>query len=101
MNSPTFEFDGIEDTLKLVATNQAACPYCWGFVFEFQCRHAGYGDRTGQMLAEVITLHTAEIIVEQGNAVSAIMDEQWNMMEHKMIEQDTSEFSWEPQEIIG
>ena len=100
LNSPTFRFDGIEDTLELIATNEVTCPYCWEFVFEFQCRHAGYGDRTGQMLAEVITPHTARIIVEQGVVISAIMDEKWGMMKQKMIEGDTNGFPCEPQEEI-
>lgn len=88
LNSPTFKFDGMKDTLELVTINQAVCPYCWQFVFEFQCRHAGYGDRTGQMLAEVITSHTASITIDQGEVVSAVMDDQWDMMEQKMIEKD-------------
>ncbi|RJS74348.1 hypothetical protein CW714_01660, partial [Methanophagales archaeon] len=46
LNSPTFRFDGIEDSLKLVVTNTLKCPCCWEFVFEFQCRHSGYGNRT-------------------------------------------------------
>jgi hypothetical protein len=97
LNCPTFRFDGIKDTVELAATNQAVCPYCWQFVFEFQCRHAGYGDRTGQTLAQVITPHTASITVDQGEVVSAIMDDQWDMMEQKMIEKDTG--LPEPQQV--
>ena len=88
LNSPTFKFDGMEDSVELVTINQAVCPYCWQFVFKFQCRHAGYGDRTGQIPAEVITSHTASITVDQGEVVSAIMDDQWDMMEQKMIKKD-------------
>ena len=90
LNSPTFKFDGIEDTLELVATNQGVCPYCWQFVFEFQCQHAGYGDRADQILLDVITLHTASITVEQGEAISAIMDDKWDMIKQKMIEKDST-----------
>jgi len=86
LNSPTFKFDGMRDTLELVAINTMKCPYCWEFVFEFQCKHAGYGNGTGQILAEVITPHTARIIVSQGNVVSAIMDKQWDIMKQKMLE---------------
>lgn len=86
LNSSTFRFDGIEDGVMLVETNTLKCPYCWEFVFEFQCRHAGYGNRTGQILAQVITPHTARIIVEQGRVTSAIMDGKWNMLEQRMIE---------------
>ena len=90
LNCPTFRFDGIEDALELVATNQGVCPYCWQFVFEFRCGHAGYGDRADQILLDVITPHTASITVEQGKVISAIMDDQWDMTERKMIEKDAA-----------
>jgi len=84
-NSPTFVFDGIEDTLRLVETHAMFCPYCWGFEFEFQCRHAGYGDRSGQAVAEVITPHTAMILVQEGEVVGATMDGVWDMMNQQEI----------------
>ena len=79
-NSPTFVFDGIEDTLRLADTLRPRCPYCWVFVFEFDSRHAGYGDRTGQMLAQVITSHEVSIAVEQLEITSAVMDNKWDMI---------------------
>ena len=85
-NSPTFVFDGIEDTLRLTDTLRARCPYCWVFIFEFDSRHAGYGDRTGQMLAQVITSHRAVIAVEQFEITSAVMDDKWDMISRKMLE---------------
>jgi outer membrane murein-binding lipoprotein Lpp len=84
-NSPTFAFDGIEDTLQLGETLYPDIENAWQFVFQFESRHAGYGDRTGQMLAEVITPHEAIITVERGQVVSAIMDEQWNMLTQSII----------------
>ena len=85
-NSPTFAFDGIEDTLRLTNTLRPRCPYCWVFIFEFDSRHAGYGDRTGQMLAQVITPHQASISVEQGEVKRAVMDEKWDMLSQEMLE---------------
>ena len=41
-NSPTFTYDGIEETLVLTGTMLLRCPYCWAFTFEFDSRHAGY-----------------------------------------------------------
>jgi hypothetical protein len=87
-SSPTFTFDGMEDTLRLAGTLTARCPYCWVFVFEFDSRHAGYGDRTGQALAEVITPHRAVIAVEQLEITSAIMDDKWDMLGQMMITED-------------
>lgn len=76
-NDTTYVFDGIEDTLKL--TDTIKTDKGWQFTFEFDSRHAGYGDRTGQALAEVITPHTAVITVENGRVTSAIMDDYWDM----------------------
>ena len=84
-NSPTFVFDGIKDTLILADTLRPRCPYCWIFIFEFDSRHAGYGDRTGKMLAQVITPHQAVIAVEQGEIASAVLDEKWDMISQKML----------------
>lgn len=84
-NSPTFVFDGIEDSLKLVHTETLRCPFCWQFTFEFQSRHAGYGDRTGQALAQVITTHQAVITVMQGQVTYAVIDKEWDIIKQAPI----------------
>ena len=82
----TFVFDGMKETLKLTSTSTTANrPQRFNFTFEFDSRHAGYGDRTGQMVAQVITHHRATVIVEQGKVVSATMDERWDMLEQKPL----------------
>jgi hypothetical protein len=83
--SPTFVFDGIEGSLQMTEAVTLRCPYCWQFVFEFDSAHAGYGDRTGQMLAQVITPHQAIITVENGQVTVAVMDKQWDMLLQQMI----------------
>jgi hypothetical protein len=85
VNSPTFRFDGMEETLELVSEDTLRCPYCWEFVFEFDSRHSGYGDRTNQALAQVITPHTARITVQEGEVVSAVMDGKWDMMKQELL----------------
>ncbi|MFO8009731.1 MAG: META domain-containing protein [Dehalococcoidia bacterium] len=85
LKSPTYVFDGVEGSVELVDTVTARCPQCWIFEYEFESRHAGYGDRTGQMLAQVITPHTAKITVEQGEVKRAVLDEKWNMMTQNHI----------------
>jgi len=90
-NSPTFIFDGIEDTLRLTETLTARCPYCWVFVFVFDCSSAGYGDRTGQATAQVITPHEAVVTVEQLEITSAVIDEQWNVISQEMISEGDGE----------
>lgn len=84
-NSPTFVFDGIEDTLVLTDTVPLVTPNGWQFMYEFDSRHAGYGDRTGQVLAQVITPHRAAIMVEEGEITLAVMDERWRMDTQEII----------------
>ncbi|MFC1958794.1 DUF3221 domain-containing protein [Chloroflexota bacterium] len=84
-HSPTFVFDGIEDTLKLTDSIEISIPYTWTFVIRFESAHAGYGDRTGRMLAEVITTHEVCITVEQGEITYASMDNKWDMINQKEL----------------
>jgi len=79
----TFKFDGMPETLKLVNTEQQANG--WTFRFEFDSRHAGYGDRTGQSLAQVITHHTAIITGENGKITLAVMDGVYEMVSQKFL----------------
>ena len=70
--------------LELVETLQARCPGCWVFIYTFDSRHAGYGDRSDQMLAQVITPHKASVGVEQGKVGRAILDGEWDMIAQEM-----------------
>jgi len=84
MNSPTYAFDGYELVHKETLT--AKCPYCWVFVFGFKSSHGGYGDRRGQVLAQVITQHTANVVVERGDVKSATLDGKWDMRNQQHLE---------------
>jgi len=85
-NSSTFVFDGMENSLELVETLYPDIENAWQFVYHFESRQAGYGDRTGEMLAQVITPHEAIITVEQGEIKTAIMDGKWDMVNQQMID---------------
>ncbi len=83
-NEATFKFDGIADTLKLVdTTSLSRCIYCWAFTWAFDSAHGGYGDRTGEVVAQVITPHQAVIVVEQTTVTSAVMDGIWDMIKQE------------------
>ncbi|MFW6056028.1 MAG: hypothetical protein ACOC9B_01780 [Chloroflexota bacterium] len=84
-NSPTFAFDGMPETLELMETLYPDIENAWGFVFQFESRHAGYGDRTGENLPQVITFHEAHITVQDGEVISALMDEKWDMLAQESI----------------
>jgi hypothetical protein len=79
----TFRFDGIPETFELTSTTSVANG--WKYTIEFDSRHAGYGNRSGQILTQVITHHKAEIKVQAGLVTAAIMDGVWDMMNQRML----------------
>lgn len=83
LNSPTYKFDGLE--LQHVEIIKGECQSCWIFVFEFTSRHGGYGDRSKQMLTQVMTKHTARVTVENGKVMHAVLDDVWDMLNQEMI----------------
>ncbi len=86
-NSSTFKFDGMAETLNLTQSSSPDSFRGWTFVFEFECRQAGYGDRTGQMLAQVITHHKATVGVEMasGKVIRAVLDGKWDMLKDELL----------------
>ena len=83
--SRTFTYDGIEESLELIETLYPDIEYSWQFLFQFQNQHAGYGDRAGQVTAQVITTHQAIITVEMGEIRSATIDGKWDMLRQGLI----------------
>ena len=79
----TFRFDGIPETLEV--TNIISVGNGWKYTIEFDSRHAGYGNRSGQALAEVITHHVAEVTIQAGLVTTAIMDGEWDMINQRML----------------
>jgi hypothetical protein len=77
----TYRFDGIPETLKVTSTTSV--DNNWKYTIEFDSRHAGYGNRTGQILAEVITHHATEVTIQAGKVTKAIMDGQWDMINQR------------------
>ena len=77
-SSPTFEYDGISDSIELVDIEIVSDG--WDFTFKFQTRHPGHGDRTDAMLLQVITNHTARITVHEGKVISCVCCEAWDMV---------------------
>ena len=88
LNSPTFTFDGIEDTLQLLEMQYSDKENFWQFAFQFDSRHSGYGDRSGQILTEVITPHKVVIVTNYDGVTSAVMDGEWDMIKQQIIDEE-------------
>jgi len=78
-SSPTFVFDGMPETLEveLVAIRESF-PEQYVIEADFDSLHGGYGDRTDQMVIQVITQHTMNLVVINGEVTSAILDGKWD-----------------------
>ena len=86
IQAPTFGFDGIPETFNVTKVSiLESFPLQYDITIYFGSRHAGYGDRTGQVLAQVITPHTAVVRVIEDEVVSAILDGQWDEVNQEPI----------------
>lgn len=83
-NSPTFKWDGMEDTLKVVDSSKVD-EDTWIVIISFTCRHSGYGDRTGRVVLQVLTEHKAEVKVVNGRVVELILDGVWDELNQKPL----------------
>ena len=87
-SSPTYTFDGMnlvfQESLELDLED---CQNCYQFVYDFESRQAGYGDRSEEMLAQVITPHTVVVTVEDGEITGAVIDETYDDLNQEMIQE--------------
>lgn len=82
-NSPTFTFDGIEESIEQAAEVEAAGPEKWRFLFSFYCEHDGYGNRSDEQLDIEETYHEAYITVGDGEVIKAVIDSDWDMIDQE------------------
>jgi hypothetical protein len=84
--APTFRFDGINGSLNVIsAVSLESYPVQYLVNVSFDCLHSGYGDRTSQVLLQVVTHHYALVGVVGGAVVSAILDGQWDELRRAYI----------------
>lgn len=84
-NAPTFRFDGVIDSLRVERVETLRMPWTWEVTIAFKCRHAGYGDRTGEVLSQVVTPHMIKVAVSKGRVMRAVIDERWDELNQRMI----------------
>lgn len=84
-NSPTYKFDGSNLRWRATRSSIEKCVSCFITVwYTFESSHAGYGDRTGQMLAQVITPHRMELKIKDNKVVAAVTDEKFDEITGEM-----------------
>ena len=91
INSPTFAFDGMQDTLMAdFISVMESYPEQYRINVSFTSAHAGFGDRTDQVVAQVITPHIMDIIVSDGKVISAVTDGLWDELNHQYVLKQTT-----------
>jgi hypothetical protein len=84
INAPTYAFDGIDGTLHVIETRSLeSWPVQYIIIMSFESSHAGYSDRSGEVLAQVVTTHTATVKVVEGRVVQAVLDDAWNELDQR------------------
>lgn len=89
IKAPTFTWDGMPETLEVQGAQEGDCTSCYVITITFDSRHGGYGDRTGMMVTQMITPHTAIVQVREGKVESATLDGRWDEMKQKGISNET------------
>lgn len=91
--APTFAYDGIEGTLEVVDTViMESYPVQYVVVISFDSSHAGYGDRSDQIVAQVITSHEARVKVVNGEIVGAVIDGVWDEVAQEILGEPDGSF---------
>jgi len=86
LNAPTFKWDGITESVKVLGAYRATHPIpTWIVQIKFTCAHGGYGDRTGQIVTQALTDHVTRITVQEGRILNAYIDDAWDEVNQKLI----------------
>lgn len=85
--APTYAYDGSGLTFSSYA-QQGSEPVRHVLTYNFTSSHAGFGNRSGLMIAQVITPHTIRIAVVGESVDAAVIDDQWDEMGQFIIGSD-------------
>lgn len=83
VNAPTYSFDGSELELQDYQVNEYN-PREQTLTYTFVSNNGGYGDRTDQVITEIITNHVIVVTLNNGEVSSAVIDGKWDEMEQVM-----------------
>lgn len=84
-NSPTFRFDGVQDSIELRDSAEGECATCTEFIFAFKSLHPGYGDRAPLVLDAGVTPHEAAVSIDGGIITSVRLDGVWDVLAQRSV----------------
>lgn len=84
LRSPTYAYDG--SGLAFVSyVPQESYPVRHVLTYHFTSSHAGYGDRSDKISAQVMTGHTIQITIADATVAAAVTDERWDEIGQFML----------------
>jgi hypothetical protein len=76
----------MEDTLEMGAVIVLeSFPEQYALEARFTSSHGGFGDRTDQVVTQVLTPHVMEIIISEGAVISAVTDGEWDELNNQFV----------------
>ncbi len=97
--APTYAYDGFDLALQEQYVRESH-PEQYVFIYTFTTRAAGYGDRSDEMVAQVLTDREIEVVVIDGEVVSAVIDGVWDELRQEMLAQQLVELSFTPMQCV-
>ena len=82
---PTFIFDGVPETVKVVEVMTLRMRNTWEVTINFTCQYPGYGDRTGRVMLGHSQTHTIKITISEGQVGRAVIDDVWDEVNQVML----------------
>jgi len=84
---PTYVFDGMG--LKFIEgrkSDMIPCENCYEMEFTFNSRNSGYGNRTGEVVAQVITPHRIVVLMRDNKVNKAVTDQKYDEINEVFIQ---------------
>lgn len=94
MNAPTYSFDGSGLELQDHQFSEQK-PEKHVMTYSFTSTHGGYGNRSDQMVTEVLTDHSILVELYKGEVDSAIIDDSWDEVNQRMLDEVITMQSYE------
>lgn len=96
-NTPTFAYDG--RNLKLIEhtsiDNQHTISY------EFESTHGGYGNRSGEIITQVVTPHMMVLELTGAQVTGAVIDGRYDVLTQQMITGQVDHLKYQPVQCVN
>ncbi len=97
--APTYAHDGTDLQLQDEVAMESY-PVQYLLTYTFTSQTAGYGARTGEITAQVLTDHTIVVKVVNNEVTSAVIDGYWDEVNQKPLETSMVQLEFQPVQCV-